>query len=169
MVIQWDWMGLIRIYDGPLVMTVTVCYWKWPSIVDLPIKHGGFPVRKALVYQRVVMTFPLAIYCYPKASCILTNNLSHVFQGERLRWLSNNENGNFPSHHGLKNTMGWSSTTWTGTMTWAWSMIWNWKRSPGTTPDFPSFLPFLSISWVSRYFQTYHVAIWVWVKISYPN
>ena len=22
---------------------LTVCYWKWPSIVDLPIKHGDFP------------------------------------------------------------------------------------------------------------------------------
>ena len=108
MVIQWDWMGLIRIYDGPLVMTVTVCYWKWPSIVDLPIKHGGFPVRKALVYQRVVMTLPLAIYCYRKASCILTNNLSHVFQGERLRWVSNND-----FFGDSQVTMGWK-TPWVG-------------------------------------------------------
>jgi hypothetical protein len=22
---------------------LTVCYWKWPFIVDLPIKHGDFP------------------------------------------------------------------------------------------------------------------------------
>jgi hypothetical protein len=22
---------------------LTVCYWKWPFIVDFPIEHGDFP------------------------------------------------------------------------------------------------------------------------------
>ena len=33
---------------------LTVCYWTWPiEIVDLPMKHGDFPVRYVAVYQRV--------------------------------------------------------------------------------------------------------------------
>ena len=39
------------------------------EIVDLPIKDGDFPVRKLLVYQRVVVKtdgFPVSIVQTPK-------------------------------------------------------------------------------------------------------
>ena len=32
---------------------LTVCYWKWPLIIDLPIKHGWFFHSSVAVYQRV--------------------------------------------------------------------------------------------------------------------
>ena len=33
---------------------LTICYWKWPFMVDLPIKHGDFQVSKLFfVYQMV--------------------------------------------------------------------------------------------------------------------
>ena len=41
-------LATIRIPSGEL----TVCYWKWPFIVDFPIKNGDFPIAM-LVYKRV--------------------------------------------------------------------------------------------------------------------
>ena len=35
----------------------TKSYWKWPFIVDLPIKHGDVPIVM-LVYQRVLVYVP---------------------------------------------------------------------------------------------------------------
>ena len=42
--------GYIVLPSGKL----TVCYWKWPFIVDFPIKNGEFSIVM-LVYQRVVL------------------------------------------------------------------------------------------------------------------
>ena len=43
----------------PVLSTLCLCqnsYWKLPFIVDLPIKHGDFPVRKLLVYINLQFT-----------------------------------------------------------------------------------------------------------------
>jgi len=32
-------------------------YWKWLFVVDIPIKNGDCPVRKLLIYQRIIPQF----------------------------------------------------------------------------------------------------------------
>ena len=42
--VSWFWKGLLE--QGPRRIPsdkLTVCYWTWPWIVDLPIKNGDFP------------------------------------------------------------------------------------------------------------------------------
>ena len=55
------WNTLIKTDQNPnkypLVMTKLVCYWKWPFIVDVPIKNGG----SSHSYVNLLMT---KLVCY---------------------------------------------------------------------------------------------------------